>query len=165
MGSIVGTTLFFQENIGDNRLADFSDGGRHNQYADAIQQFSSSPFVGLGFGTKLERGSYVHNFVLGSAAMMGILGLLAALYIHATLLLAFAKGLLCPRDCNAAVFLIIPILSLTVGATFEGLFTVSGWLAITLFSVCEEKQALAIPQELEQPIGTTPFAEPIGTHA
>lgn len=140
IGSIVASALLLEENASDSRLADFSDGGRFQQYYDAIEQFDSAPIFGIGFGAKLERGSYVHNFVLGSAAMMGIVGMLAALFIYSSTIMLFLNGLFRPRVFNTAVFLIIPILSMSIGGTFEGLFTVTGWIAIAMFSVCEEKQ-------------------------
>ncbi len=140
VGSVVVTALFLEENASDSRLGDFSDGGRYQQYYDAIEQFDSSPIFGIGFGAKLDRGSYVHNFVFGSAAMMGIFGLLVALFIYSSTIILFLAGLLRPRPYNTAVFLVIPILGMTVGATFEGLFTVTSWVAIAVFLVCEEKQ-------------------------
>ena len=141
VGSIVLGSLFLHEESGENRLADLSDGGRSQQYFDALDQFSGSPWHGVGFGSKLERGSYVHNFVLGSAAMMGVAGLFAALYIYVLTIIQFLIGLAKPRVYNTATFLVIPILGMTVGATFEGLFTITSWIAFSLFSHCSNQPA------------------------
>lgn len=140
VGGVVAFTSLFQQEASSNRLADVSDGGRLEQYSDGVALFSNHPRLGTGFGSKLERGSYIHNFVIGSAAMMGVTGLLLALTMYTSVVAQLVRSLLRPGNFNAGVFLVIPVLSMSVGATFEGIFTITGWIGIALFSVCEENQ-------------------------
>ena len=139
VGSVVAGSLFIQEEPGESRLADFTDSGRTEQYRQALDHFSQSPWVGTGFGSKLDRGSYVHNFVLGSAAMLGVAGLFVALYLYVSLIVQFIVGLAKPRIYNTSTFLIIPILGMTIGATFEGIFTITSWVGISLYLVCDSQ--------------------------
>lgn len=138
VGSVVVGSLLIQEEPAESRLADFSGSGRADQYLEALDNFSHSPWLGTGFGSKLERGSYVHNFVFGSAAMLGVAGLFIALYLYVFAIAQFIIGLAKPRIYNTSTLLIIPILGMTVGSTFEGLFTITSWIAFILFSHCSD---------------------------
>ena len=140
IGSIVAATTLLQADPEKSRLTDMGTGGRIQQYVDAMTIFTNAPLFGEGFGSKLERGSYVHNFIFGSAAMLGISGLFAALYIYISTIFQFVTGLAKPKQFNTATFLVIPILGMTVGATFEGLFTITSWVAFSLYAVCSQRQ-------------------------
>jgi len=139
IGSVVIGTMLLQEDP-ETRLTDLSDGGRGAQYVEALTYFTSSPWWGMGYGSKLDKGSYVHNFVLGSAAMLGMSGLLTTLYIYFSTIFQFFAGLAKPRQFNTATFLVIPILGMTVGSTVEGLFTITSWVSIAFYAVCSQHQ-------------------------
>ena len=112
---------------------DVDDGDRINQYKIVLQ--SSNIIFGHGYGTKLSTvtyEAYVHNFILSSYYMMGFLGLLFGLAIFINLTKNLFISLI---DRNALSFglMLIPLFSLSVGATTEGIFSLAGWLAIAFY--------------------------------
>ena len=71
--------------------------------------------------------------------MLGVAGLFVALYLYVSLIIQFIVGLAKPRIYNTSTFLIIPILGMTIGATFEGIFTITSWVGISLYLVCDSQ--------------------------
>jgi len=136
IGCITICSFAFQE---QNRLADSSDGGRFEQVSEAIELFTDSPILGSGYAAKLERETYVHNFVFASAAMLGIPGLLLGLYIYTTTVFQYLLGIAKSQSYGSSILLVIPILGMTVGATVEGIFTITGWLVFAIHSVHSNK--------------------------
>ena len=138
IGCVTLCSFAFQE---QNRLVDASDGGRFAQFSEALEIFSASPILGSGYAAKLERETYVHNFVFASAAMLGIPGLLLALYVYTTTVLQYLIGIARSQSYESSILLVIPILGMSVGATVEGIFTITGWLVFAVHSVYSNKVA------------------------
>ncbi len=128
LASLFTLTLFME---GDSRLIDVSGGSRMDQYTEALSTWSEKPIFGVGYGTQLN-GRYVHNFVFSSMFFMGIPGLIFSLGITGYLLFHFFKGSFL-QDNNLANLLVIPLFGLAVGATAEGIFTITQWFAIATF--------------------------------
>ena len=97
VAAVFASTFLLQDESSENRLLDVSDNSRSEMYADGLELFTQNPVFGTGFGSKLERGSYVHNFVIGSGAMLGMAGFLLALTIYSSVIIQFLKSLANPR--------------------------------------------------------------------
>ena len=122
--------------ISESRLTDMSDTNnvRTLQYSLAIDKFSEKPILGYGYGAKIGNDLYVHNFVIASAYMIGIFGLIISLYIYCYLIFSYIRGLYKDVTMQYSFLLIIPILGLTVGSTVEGIFTIPSWIIIALYT-------------------------------
>lgn len=142
IGGLFAVVLFAMGSSGDTRLTDFSDAARTSQYSEALIRFAASPFLGEGYGAKLEADQYVHNFVLAGMMMMGIFGLLATLAVFVAVLVDFLQSLLRPATSWTSTLLIIPLLGMAVGSTVEGILTLTGWVAIALHDVCRRQSGL-----------------------
>ena len=120
----------FHDNL---RVFDISDSSRIQQYEQALSLIYEKPILGWGYGAKLGEGVYVHNFVLASAYMNGIPGLVLGLSIYFLLVIRYLSGVISSPGSGYHMLLVIPILGLSVGSTVEGIFTIIGWLCIALY--------------------------------
>lgn len=118
-----------------SRFGNLAEDGRFDQFAMALSSISDNFVTGLGYGAKLNGEKYVHNMVLASVYMMGILGGCASLYILFVLARDMLRSVFSKRQEAHAVFLVVPLVGSQVGSTVEGLFTPGGWLAISFFIV------------------------------
>lgn len=139
LGIAVGVTLATISMQEETRLTDASDGGRLEQFTEALELFTSAPILGQGYAVKLQRETYVHNFVFASAAMLGIVGLLLALYIYTSAILAYLYGVAKAQHRDTFLLLVIPILGMSFGATVEGIFTITAWISFAIHEVCTAK--------------------------
>ncbi len=127
------TVLAYYSFHDDLRVFDISDSSRIQQYEQALSRIYERPILGWGYGAKLVEGVYVHNFVLASAYMNGIPGLVLGLSIYFLLVMRYLSGVISSPGSGYHMLLVIPILGLSVGSTVEGIFTIVGWLCIALY--------------------------------
>lgn len=152
----------FDQSVG--RLAESVS--RVSQYQEAIRLIREHPFSGMGVGYKIthEYGTvYVHNFLLSTWLMMGLLGLLASGAIIAGLLVLLRKALAGPvgdgrfgsaASQAAALLLFPPLLSLMSRSSVESIFLISDWfllaLFITIVSTMRPRSGQAVDPMLER---------------
>ena len=117
------------------RFGDLGSTQRLERLGVAMERIADNPFGGHGFASQIG-GQYVHNIVVGSWYMLGILGLALATAL-VVYLLARAVRAADRRRSEAGVLLLIPFLGVLVGSTVEGTFTVVGWVSILIWSVRE----------------------------
>lgn len=115
------------------RFGDLGSNQRVTQFGAAIARIAESPFIGHGFGSRIG-DQYVHNIILGSWYMLGVVGLVLATGL-VLFLLVHAVRASDRRSPEAGVLLLIPFLGVLVGSTVEGTFTIVGWVSILVWSV------------------------------
>lgn len=120
----------------ESRLTDLGDtnNARGSQYTLAYEKIAEKPIFGYGYGAKIKNDYYVHNFIIASAYMMGVVGLIISSLIYFYLLINYLGGIYKPLGKEYAYLLIIPVFGLTVGSTVEGVFTVTSWIIISLYA-------------------------------
>lgn len=125
----------------ESRLTDMGDtkNARGSQYSLAFDRINEKPILGYGYGAKIkvdriEGDRYVHNFIIASAYMMGVFGLIVSVCIYYYLIYGYIRGILKTFTMQYSYLLIIPIFGLTVGSTVEGIFTIPSWIIIALYT-------------------------------
>jgi len=124
------------------RLFDYSDPSRIAQYGEVFDLISERIFFGYGYGAKISDEKYVHNFILASFYMMGIVGFLLSFFIYFILMFEYLSGLILKNISFIHVVLIIPIMGLSVGSTVEGIFTPVGWIILAIYGSCSDSKSL-----------------------
>lgn len=121
----------------DSRIFDFSNlgGTRGDMYVLAIDGFLDRPVLGNGYGVKIIDDNYVHNFILSSAFSLGISGLIVSFLIIGYLIVKYLHAIVQRTGSIYTFFLIIPIIGSMVGSTLEGMFTVTSWIILALWTV------------------------------
>jgi len=114
------------------RFGDLGSTQRVTQFSEAMARIAESPFTGHGFASRVGQ-QYVHNIVIGSWYMLGIVGLVLATALVLFLLVQAIRAA-DRRWSDAGVLLLIPFLGVLVGSTVEGTFTIVGWVSILLWS-------------------------------
>lgn len=112
------------------RQVELDDESRRIQYSHTLAQINDSPVIGTGYTAKID-GKYVHNFVLASWYMSGIVGVLLSLLVVFYLIFGFYNGFVIGRDF--AFVLAIPLIGLMVGSTVEGIFGPVSWLILGFY--------------------------------
>lgn len=125
------------------RFDNFSEDGRIDQYSRAFHSISENVLFGSGYAAKLNGEKYVHNIVLASMFMMGMLGGVASLYIVYTLLHDFVSSIRSRVRSYHGLFLVVPIVGSQVGSTVEGLFSPGAWLAISFYLLGEKFRSMS----------------------
>ena len=115
------------------RFENIANDARGGQFQEAFSVISTEPFFGLGYGAELANGMYVHNIVIGSWYMLGILGFLASLVLMFLMLSQLSKSIL--QKQLFGLFLVVPLVGSNVGSTVEGIFTPAGWLGISFYII------------------------------
>ena len=131
--------FFAMDTSDEARLTDFTDQARTEQYTEALERFADSPALGDGYGAKLSSDQYVHNFIFAGMMMMGILGLISTLVVFTSVLHRFCIGLFTKQTAWTTPLLVIPLLGMAVGSTVEGIFTLTGWVALAMHDICRKE--------------------------
>lgn len=131
---LVATYMLEMWSLDWGRYSDMSAEARLLQYKLAIDGFVESPFAGQGYGAKAEQ-YYVHNFVLSSSFMMGIVGLASSTAILVVIFWGVIESLLKRRWSGLHTLLVVPIVGLLVGSTTEGIFSLISWTIVALYSL------------------------------
>jgi O-antigen ligase len=134
------------------RFGDLSSTQRLDRLRVAMDRIASSPFSGHGYASQID-GQYVHNIVVGSWYMLGILGLALAMWLVAYLLTRAVQAA-DRRTPEAGVLLLIPFLGVLVGSTVEGTFTVVGWVSILVWSIRERRGGVEPGEPEAADVGT-----------
>jgi O-antigen ligase len=115
------------------RFAQLGSSQRLEQFARALRLIAERPFTGHGFASQID-DRYVHNILLGSWYMLGILGLALAVWLVGHLALHTLRSA-DRRSPAVGVLLLIPLIGVSVGSTTEGTFTIVGWVSILTWSL------------------------------
>lgn len=89
-------------------------------------------FIGHGFASKINN-MYIHNFIFSSLYTLGIIGFFVSFGLVYSLLSSYSKFLFF-KESNLEILLIIPILSLLVGSTVEGMFTIPSFIVLVIIN-------------------------------
>jgi len=119
--------------LSESRLLTVSDDSRISMYGEALASVDENLLFGIGYAKKLNGEKYVHNFVLASTYMLGVLGFLLSMYIYGKIMLGYMNGFWRESNNVLSYALIIPIFGMTVGSTVEGIFTPVGWIVLALY--------------------------------
>ncbi|MFK8078829.1 MAG: O-antigen ligase family protein [Granulosicoccus sp.] len=122
----------------ENRFVGIESDTRFDQFTYALQAFGQNPFSGMGYAAKVLTGDrvtqelYVHNYVLSNMFMLGVPGLLFALYI---LWYMGSKAALAVRVQSHSIqmLLVIPFASMMVASAVEGIYVPLTWI---IFAIC-----------------------------
>ncbi|MCP4772063.1 MAG: hypothetical protein GY879_11715 [Planctomycetes bacterium] len=139
LGALI-LAFFAMDSSDEARLTDFTDQARTEQYTEALERFVDSPVLGDGYGAKLSSDQYVHNFVFAGMMMMGILGLISTMVVFGSILHRFCLGLFTKQTAWTTPLLVIPLLGMAVGSTVEGIFTLTGWIALAMHDICRREE-------------------------
>jgi O-antigen ligase len=115
------------------RFAQLGSSQRLEQFGRTVALIAERPLFGYGFASQVD-DRYVHNILLGSWYMLGLLGLALAIWLVGY----FAIHTLRAADRSApavGVLLLIPLIGVSVGSTTEGTFTIVGWVSILTWSL------------------------------
>lgn len=137
---IAGMILSYQYFVGDSRLFELSDTSRMQQYEHVVSLIADKPILGYGYGAKTKGDVYVHNFILASFFMNGVLGLVVSLGIYLFLCFEYMRWVIRRSDNVFSALLIIPVIGLTIGSTVEGMLTITGWIAVALYGLGQKKR-------------------------
>lgn len=125
-----------------NRLMNLESEERILMYAKSLSDINDAILFGYGYGKKLDDKYYIHNMVLSSFYMTGVLGGLLSLLIIFMLVRRVYFDLIFNKD-DKGFILAIPIMGAMVGSTVEGMFTVTGWVALALYFSIQKQNAIA----------------------
>lgn len=117
---------------GSVRLFNVEDVARLSQYSLVLDMLEDIPFLGYGYGYKLFGEKYVHNFVLASLLMNGVLGLVSSSLLYVYLIVSFIGRQMFSSGNHVHLFLLLPILGLTVGSTVGGIFSIPSWVSLAI---------------------------------
>ena len=113
---------------------------RVSQYETLLNIPGHEVITGKGVGAKLESGAYVHNFAASNFYMMGLAGAIVGAMIPFVVLFEYIKSLRIVNPNPVYYAMLIPILSLLVGSTTEGVFSPTCWIVLGLFGVFRKKE-------------------------
>jgi|GEM_PF-3449674 hypothetical protein len=124
----------------DTHIFDITVTERFSQYETLLSIPGHEVITGKGVGAKLESGAYVHNFVASNFYMLGLIGAIVGAMIPIVVLFEYVKSLRIVNPNPVYYAMLIPILSLLVGSTTEGVFSPACWIVLGLFGVFRKKE-------------------------
>ena len=138
VGVVLGVILYITFTVleSQNRFVFGGELSRINQYKEAYSGFMDNIVFGLGYAAKVDNSSpfggvYTHNYWIGNAYMLGVIGLALSLAITVVII----KSLVVPFQKRRELYcllLVIPLIGMAVGATVEGIYTPIGWIVFFL---------------------------------
>lgn len=140
------------------RYSDMSSEVRVLQYKLAIDGFAESPFEGQGYGAKAGE-YYVHNFVLSSSFMMGVVGLASSMAILVVIFWGVVGSLLKKRWSGLHTLLVLPVIGLLVGSTTEGIFSLISWTILALYCLERRTEKVHVRRGGRQAFSRLPSAK------
>lgn len=129
------------ESVGFERISTTltEDSNRKELYSRAWKVFESSPLFGHGLGAVwMEVGFYCHNIFLDLLVEIGIIGLLAFMYLY---LLSASKLWRWRNNAPIFIFMLIPMLKVMVMTLFSGywLNSLQLWLIFGFVFIASSK--------------------------
>lgn len=132
--------LYFAPEI-ENRFESLVMESRTTQMQYVINDLNSkTSLLGNGFGAKIPSSvpwkddTYVHNFVLGSFYMTGVVGFFLAILIYLNFIKEFFM-IWSSSKFAYRLFLLVPLIGVMVSSTVEGIFTPGIWWILALVGV------------------------------
>lgn len=130
--AVIAICLFMvMSHLESVRLFNLNDPARVEMFQIAGKIINEDVIFGQGYGAKLDGEKYVHNFVISSFYMSGIIPFLISLMIMLFMLKRVFSTIFFGVN-RSNIFLTIPLFGFLVGSTVEGITTISGWLSIIL---------------------------------
>lgn len=117
------------------------------QMSYVVENLSWTNLLGHGLGAQVpstqgsEGYKYIHNFLISSFYMMGILGFLAALSLFVPIGVYYVGGLLNNSGLLYPQLLLIPLMGLLVGSSIEGIMSPVSWTAIAVYFSLSESNS------------------------
>jgi len=123
------------------RFAQLGSSQRLEQFASAVRLIADRPLLGHGFASQVD-DRYVHNIVIGSWYMLGLVGLALSIWLVGYFAVHTSRA--ADRRAPAVgVLLLIPLIGVSVGSTVEGTFTVVGWVSILTWTLLVDREGSA----------------------
>lgn len=139
LGLLLCIYIFVFYISGNDHVRDISVDARVSQLSYVSENSNWFYSFGQGLGAQVsstqggEELKYIHNFLISSYYMMGILGFLAALSLFVLIGVHYVGGLLNKSGLLYSQLLLIPLMGLLVGSSIEGIMSPVSWTAIAVY--------------------------------